>query len=133
MPFPSAFPDVLSPDGALSASLATAVALAQVQHPQATSPGRFAISIVAIDDSSSPVTFLHAGLREREMHFSASLLKVAAAYAAFQLRQSVNSFAQNSAAATPADLFSDMELTLNPPILSAVPFLTTASTVPPLT
>jgi len=44
-----------------------------------------AISVVAVTDSTSGLpTFRHAGFRDREMHFSGSLLKVAAMLAAFR-------------------------------------------------
>ena len=47
-----------------------------------------------------------AHMRHTQMHFLASLLKVAAMYAAYQLRQSANNFASSVADATAAILLT---------------------------
>jgi hypothetical protein len=120
MPFPATFPKVLTFDASLGAALTAAIAEAQLTFPATALSSRSATSIAAIDESTTPPSFKHAGLRDKETHYSASLLKVAAMYAAFQLRQSADNFAQSSSDSTPAALFANMSATFDPLIKVAV-------------
>jgi Beta-lactamase enzyme family len=78
------------------------------------------IAIMALDSSGSrPI----AGQREMEMFFSGSLLKVAAMYAAFQLRVAANDLAATLDAAmvdTPAKLFQRISQTFDKQIDESV-------------
>jgi hypothetical protein len=101
VPFPAPLGNVLNDDLIMTAAIATATAEAQAAFPSSTAPARAAFSIVAIDESRDPPLFSHGGIRHTQMHYSASLLKVAAMYAAYQLRQSANNFASSVTDATP--------------------------------
>jgi len=97
------------------------------------------IAIMALnDDGSRPV----AGQRDFEMFFSGSLLKVAAMYAAFQLRVAVNDLAATLDPAvvnTPAKLFQkisdtfDRQIGESVPLISSTPGVTPAMRVPKYT
>jgi len=123
MPFPSTFPTLLNPDPALNAALVAALAETQVRFSSANVLSRLAISVAAVDETADPLSIRHAGIQERVTHYSASLLKVAALYAAFQLRQSANNFSVSVAEPTPAELFAHMRATFDPAIESAVPLI----------
>jgi hypothetical protein len=78
------------------------------------------IAIVALDhDGSRPL----AGQRHFEMYYSASLLKVAAMYAAFQLRAAANDLAArlDSVAVSEGQLFKRLTDIFDPQISGAVP------------
>src|SRR5438045_2017727 len=96
LPFPGPFPNLLTPDPALAAQLTSAIS-----HVQGAAPLRASIGLAAIDDSTTPNGYRYAGVRDTETHYSASLLKVAAMYGAFQLRAAVNQFG----ATTPIPVF----------------------------
>ena len=70
MIFPTGFPTLLTPDISLSAALAATFGEAQANFPSANI-SRLAISIVALDEIPFQVTFKHAGLRDRKVHYSA--------------------------------------------------------------
>jgi hypothetical protein len=74
------------------------------------------LAIVALQDDPHPL----AGQGKFEMHYSGSLLKVAAMYAAYQLRAAVNDLAATLAVATPQDLFSKVKSIFDPQIRNAV-------------
>jgi hypothetical protein len=86
---------------------------------------------MALDDGGSrPV----AGQREFEMFYSGSLLKVAAMYAAFQLRVAVNDLAATFDAAvvdTPIKLFRKISDTFDKQIDGSVPRIRSARGVTP--
>ena len=126
-PFPSPFATLLATDPVMVAALGAAVVEAQVTFPSATVFSRLAISVVAVDETTSPPTFKHAGINETVLHYSGSLLKVAAMYAAFQLRRSADQFARASRAASPTQLFSDMSASFDPVILPAVAAVSSAA------
>jgi hypothetical protein len=118
-PFPNPFPNLLGSDAKLTAALATAMSEARARFPAL----RTAIAIVAVDETVTPNTFSVAGDGHRDTHYSASLLKVAAMYAAFELRDTVRIVAeQDDTATTPAEVFSHLAShDLNGTITSAVP------------
>jgi hypothetical protein len=132
MPFPSTFPTLLNFDAALDVALAAAIVETQVSFPALGVPPRTAITIVAIDESTSgPPSFRHAGFRALEEHFSASLLKVAAMFAAFELRQSANNFALTAGDCSPNVLFADMSASFDGTIASAVPLISNDPAITP--
>jgi|GEM_PF-1938540 len=63
----------------------------------------------------------YAGVRETEMFFSASLLKVSLLYASFELVARVNELAASITAATPAEFLDKVKRDFSPKIESAVP------------
>jgi hypothetical protein len=89
------------------------------------------IAIMALDaDGARPV----AGQREFEMFYSGSLLKVAAMYAAFQLRVAVNDLAATLDLAvvdTPVKLFRKISDTFDKQIDGSVPRIRSAGGVTP--
>jgi hypothetical protein len=85
IPFPAPFSNLLVADPTIATALQNAFSDPQSTFPNAEALSRICTSLVAIDDE--PLSFRHAGRRETETHFSASLLTVAAMLGAFQLRQ----------------------------------------------
>lgn len=137
MPFPaSPYPTLLGSDPAMEGALVAAAAEAALQFPTiAPSLAAVAISLAAIDETVSPPDFLHGGISFGRTHYSASLLKVAAMYAAFELRNSVNVRA-SAGGVTRQDLFSVLNAEFDPvidgavPAISAAPGVTAAMRVP---
>ena len=82
LPFPDQEPDPFVPDSALQRAFDDA--MSHSPNPPTNVP----IAIVAIDASGPPHGF--AGQLVADMHFSASLLKVAFLYAAHALRKAAN-------------------------------------------
>jgi hypothetical protein len=80
-PFPDLKPDLLAPDPDLQQAFDTAIA-SSAQLPRKTP-----IVIVALNDSAPHGV---AGRLDAEVHYTASLVKVAAMYAAFELRAAAN-------------------------------------------
>jgi hypothetical protein len=118
LPFPSRFPDPLTPDPALAAHLSAAIT-----HVLGASPLRASIGFAAIDDTATPRVYNYAGVGDTDTHYSASLLKVAAMYAAFQLRSSTTQFAAMTAIPVFAAFFTDLAAAFDPVIAAAVPAL----------
>lgn len=134
-PFPAPFATLLADDPLMTASLNTAVEKALAEFPS-IHPFRTAISLVAVDDSTTPMDFKHGGLNFGRTFYSASLLKMAAMYAAFQLRRRVNEFSVEQAPANPAQLFNQLRASFDDtiadavPAISATPGITRAMKVP---
>src|SRR5215218_6849317 len=84
-PFPTPYPTLLDDDPQLGSALKTAVSEALSKFPALQRPFRVAISIAAIDGTTPPLKFRHAGLQFGDSFYSASLLKVGAMYAAYEL------------------------------------------------
>lgn len=123
-PFPPQYANLLISDPKLDVELALDLAVAQKSHPKATL-SRVAISVVDPDPKKSGL-YRHAGIRADKVYFGASLLKVAAMYAAFELRNTCRAVARASKAATRAALFAEMAKLCNAKIKAAVPALATA-------
>lgn len=110
----------------LGLALQAAQVATRIPFPSLEMP---AISLVAINESPAGFDFVHAGLRFGEMFFSGSLPKVAAMYAAFELRCSVNALAPVGAGAPAATAFAhlraqyDAQIKVAAPLISAVPTL----------
>lgn len=109
--FPSPYPTLLGDDPELQSCLDLAVSKALQEFPSISTPFRTAISIVAIDESNTPMDFKHAGLRYGESFYSASLLKIGAMYAAYELRRSVNNLAAELGANvyTASEMFASLQ------------------------
>src|SRR5882672_10843736 len=86
--FPPTFSSLLQPDPTIDTALQNAFADTSSAFPNAEALSRICISLVVIDDD--PLAFRSGGVRDTVTHYSASLLKVAAMFGAFQLRQSAN-------------------------------------------
>ncbi|KUL46057.1 hypothetical protein ADL22_11130 [Streptomyces sp. NRRL F-4489] len=126
MLFPNPFPDLLSPDPGMAAALTAAQAQTALTFPAAGVQTDCPLSVAAVQNptSTSP-TFAYAGFRDTEMHFSASLLKMAAMLAGFELRQSANDFAATAGDCTAGTVFSGLQAAFDPGIESSVPRLQT--------
>jgi hypothetical protein len=135
-PFPTPYPTLLGDDPQLTSCLETAIGEALTNFPSLENPFRTAISFVAIDETTLPVDFKHAGLRFGESFYSASLLKMGALYAAFELRRSVNNLAAESGASTSSELFARLHADFDPliqdkvPLISRTPGITSAMKLP---
>jgi hypothetical protein len=126
MIFPNPFPDLLTSDGSMLAALTAAQAATAIAFPSAGVHLSAPISIAAVQNPTSPsVSFAYAGFRDTEMHYSGSLLKVAAMFAAFELRQSAADFAQNEGDCTAGVVFNDLKAAFDQDIANAVPRLLT--------
>lgn len=109
-PFPKVYANPLTPDAALQAALDKAIG---------AGPGkswRVPVAIVSLNpDGSRPL----AHFKGNELHFSASLLKVGAMYAAFELRAVLQHIAAElGAEVSTADLLAAAAAYLNPKILA---------------
>ena len=120
-PFPPPFVTLLADDPLMTASLDTAVEKALAEFPSLEQPFRTAISLVAVDDTTTPMDFKHGGISFGRTFYSASLLKMAAMYAAFQLRRRVNDFSAEQAPGSPAELFNQLRASFDDTIADAVP------------
>lgn len=111
-PFPSAYADPLRPNAKLQKALDDAVA---------AGPGtswRTPVAIVSLEPDGARPMAHHKG---NEVHFSASLLKVASMYSAFELRRTLRDIAAElGGSTTKADLLKDAALYLDPAILTRV-------------
>ncbi len=119
--FPAALPDALTIDSKLDRAFAAAVT--SVKIPRFTSvPGipsidDLPITLVALnDDGTRP----HVGQHMDRMYYSGSMAKIAAMYAAYQLRSAVNEFAATLGDVSEAEFFKALDRTFDPQILSAV-------------
>jgi hypothetical protein len=135
-PFPSPYPTLLRDDPKLGLSLGIAVSEALSNFPSLENPFRTAISIVEIDETTIPPDFKHGGLRYGENYYSASLLKMGALYAAFELRRSVNDLAAALNTINPSELFAQLHTNFDPliknkvPLISQTPGITSAMILP---
>ncbi|MFH9660194.1 hypothetical protein ACH4NF_19155 [Streptomyces sp. NPDC017248] len=128
MLFPDPFPDLLTPDLGMAAALTAAQAQTAVTFPASGVNLDSPLSVAAVNDptTASP-SFSYAGFRDTEMHFSGSMLKVAAMLAAFELRQSANDFALTEGSCASAVVFADLQAAFDQNIRNAAPrFLTEA-------
>ncbi len=121
--FPGAFADPLD-DGSTAKSqklknaLAAARAVAGTPDALKTLP----IVIVSLDPAGPP--YPHADTKATEVDFSASLLKMAALYSAFQLRVTANAVAGAMQNVPAAKVFEELSAALDPTIDAAVPLIT---------
>ncbi|MFD5317689.1 hypothetical protein [Streptomyces sp. NPDC127098] len=133
-PFPAPYPTLLGDDPVLQTALDTAVSEALTQFPGLARPFRAAMSFVAVDQTPDGPDFRHAGLRFGDSCFTASLAKVGALYAAFELLRSVNAVAGE--VTTPGELFTRLRSEFDPvidasvPAIAAAPGLTRAQRLP---
>jgi hypothetical protein len=120
LPFPSRLPNLLTPDATLQGHLIAAVAASH-----GATPMRASLALAAIDDTVSPRVYRYAGIGDTAMHYSASLLKVAAMYSAFQMRKSINDFGAAPPLPLLLPLLTQAAATFDGLILLAVPSLAT--------
>ncbi|MEU0853356.1 hypothetical protein ABZ387_36365 [Streptomyces flaveolus] len=134
-PFPTPYPTLLGDDPALQTALSTAVSEALTEYPGLAHPFRTAISFVAVDQMPDGLGFRHAGLHYGDSYFTASLAKIGALYAAYELRRSVNAVARE--VTTPQKLFTrlrsgefDGVIDASVPAIAHAPGLTRAQRLP---
>jgi hypothetical protein len=132
-PFPTPYESLLADDALLGAALAAARTETQALFPDQTLPP---ISVVSVRQQASVFTFKHAGSQSAGMFFSGSLPKIAAMYAAFELRRAVNLLVVNplpsSSAAAHDNLraaFDDV-IDVASPIISAAPAVNRQMRIP---
>ncbi|MEU9743402.1 hypothetical protein AB0E12_29890 [Micromonospora chersina] len=128
-PFPSPYPTLLGDDPALGLALDGALAETLAAFPGIQLPYRTAISIVAIDETISPPDFRHAGLRYGETFYSASLLKVAAMYGAYELHSRASEVAAQ--VSTAAEFFARIRAEFDSKIDAAVPAISLSPDLTP--
>ena len=88
---------------------------------------RLALMVVALTGFEGTDTHPWAGLRVDEEHYSASLLKLAAMYAAFDFRSSADQLATGSGLTTFPEIEALMQATFDPDIVAHTPSLITNS------
>ncbi|MFD6274613.1 hypothetical protein ACFWFI_03345 [Streptomyces sp. NPDC060209] len=123
-PFPTPYPTLLGDDPTLQTALDTAVSEALTQFPGLARPFRAAISFVAVDQTPNGPDFRHAGLRYGDSYFTASLAKIGALYAAYELLRSVNAVSRK--VTTPQRLFTRLRSEFDPVIDASVPAIAQA-------
>ena len=108
-------PDTINPDAALKTALQASVA--EVASMLGANQ-KVAFSILCF---TSDGHHRYAGIDDDRMHYSASLLKVAAMYAAHELLAAANRLARTAGphTATPAAFFSELQTRFDPQITAA--------------
>ena len=86
-----------------------------------------AMIVVALTGFAGSNNHPWAGLREREMHYSGSLLKIAAMYAAFDLRASADQLASQGGLTAWPQLEAALKATFDPQINAHTPALISGS------
>lgn len=122
-PFPSRFADLVRDTGKLQNAFKAALASVKADASLAgfLNVDKLPIAIAVLNlDGTRPVV----GQHETEMYFSGSLLKVAAMYAAYQLRHAVNELAATVNASSADDFFNKVGTAFDPQIRNAVKLLT---------
>lgn len=115
------YPLEMAPDAAHNARLATALSTVRGTLPSAEKQSQLdGLALIVLKLTPSG-TMGYAGVRETEMFFSASLLKLALLYASYELEARVNELAPLIAAATPARFFEKVKLDFARKIENAVP------------
>ncbi|QEQ20452.1 hypothetical protein [Bacillus sp. BS98] len=104
-PFPSPYKNLLSDDPILGLRLNAAVAEGLLRYP-ILNPFGVAISFVAINETTNPKDFTHAGIRFGDSFYTASLVKMGVLYAAYELLSSVNKIFAESGVPTPNEMYS---------------------------
>ncbi len=125
MVFPDPYPDLLTSDPAMATALTAAQAATAAAFPGTNVAAAAAVSIAAVTDTGDPTApaFSYAGYRDGDMYYSASLLKVAAMLAAYELRQSAADFASDQSDCTAATMFAGLQSAFNSDIEASVPLL----------
>jgi hypothetical protein len=108
LPFPDEEPDPFVPDSALQRAFDDA--MSRSPNPPTNVP----IAVVAVDAAGPPHGF--AGQLVADMHFSASLLKVAFLYAAHALRKAANDLLTGLGPATTAEALQALRDNFDDPI-----------------
>ncbi len=126
-PFPTPYPKLLNDSAPLTSALSVAMTEARTRFPAL----RTAIAIAAVDESSFPMSFTFSGDGHTDTHYSGSLLKVAAMYAAYELLHSADVQARASGLTDPNAVFAHVAATFDPTIVAAVPLIPAAQCKPP--
>jgi GH24 family phage-related lysozyme (muramidase) len=129
-PFPARFADPLSGNSnkKLNDSFAAAVTAVKASHPHLTDVAKLPIIIVPLcDDHTRPFT----GFNIDKQYYAGSMLKIAAMYAAYQLRHAVNHLAATLDPAKVSDetkFFAAVRKEFDDQILKASDIIKSAST-----
>ncbi|MFD8543123.1 hypothetical protein [Streptomyces sp. NPDC059649] len=122
MLFPDPLPDLLTPDPGMTVALTAAQAQTGLTFPTLGVHLNCPLSVAAVrNPTGTSPSFAYAGFRDGEMHFSGSLLKVAAMLAAFELRQSASDFAITEGDCSANVVFNDVKSAFNADIQKAAP------------
>jgi hypothetical protein len=82
---------------------------------------KVAFAIAKLGTGDNPVKY--AGVKENDMLFSASLLKVTLLYASFELVSRVNKLAPSFPGGSPRDFLANVQKAFGPSIASAIPWI----------
>ncbi len=122
--FPPASSLVFVRDAKLQAALTASIAATAASRSLAVGGFPSPVSIADIGSANgSTSTVKFAGFRDTEEHYTASTGKVGVLYAAFALRDMVRRFAAAKSPRDADDLFKQLEATVTPSIVAAVPGL----------
>lgn len=94
----------------------------------APNANNLAVIVVALTGYEGSLNHPWAALREQEEHYSASLLKIAAMYAAFDLRSSADELATDGALTTWPQIEGALNASFNPDIITHTPSLISGAT-----
>ena len=114
------YPTEMEPGSAHNALLAAALQAVRGTLTAANKPRLDNIALLVARLTPSG-TMEYAGVRETEMFFSGSLLKVALLYTSFELVARVNALAPQITATTPKDFFTAVDREFGATIADAVP------------
>ena len=113
----------MRPSATLNAQLATAMQTVRGTLSDANKTRLDNVSIIVVKLTPSG-NIDYAGVRETDMFFSASLLKVSLLYASFELVARVNELAKGITAGSAKDFFVKVNQDFDPKIANAVPKIT---------
>jgi hypothetical protein len=110
-------------DSSAQPTMQTAVNATQQALSSAGAPNvnNLALIVVALTGYEGTLNHPWAGLREQEEHFSGSLIKIAAMYAAFDLRASADQLATQSGLTTWPQIETALKSSFNPEIDTHTP------------
>ena len=117
-PFPSAYPDPLDQSASNKMQTSFDTALAAMTAAQRSKLSKVAVTFVA-QSFGSGGTHPAGGQRQTEVHFTGSMIKIAAMYASFELRAAVRRLAEDLKLTDSTKLFDALK-TFDDPIKKAV-------------
>ncbi|MFE7797534.1 hypothetical protein [Nocardia sp. NPDC057440] len=118
MSFPTPYSTLLAADFTMEQALEQALLDTRASFPLFGDIPHVALSIASVE---GPDDFRHAGVDFGRMFYSASLLKVAIPYCAYQLRTAVEDAGNATGATNAASTYAAARATIDPEAADAVP------------
>jgi hypothetical protein len=127
--FTGAYANPLNPTPHPAMQAAVSAARGTLALAGAPNINNIALIVVALTGFTGAPNHPWAGFREREEHYSGSLLKIAAMYVAFDLRASADQLATQGGLSTWAQVEAALKSTFDPEIDAHTPSLISGSTL----